>query len=224
MKKYLLLTMLPLSLLHSCCKNDDSSDVEITFNSHEEVVENNKYYFSCYINGEFWHSRPPRPEDKEAFSWETVMEFDNTPTHVGDGNYGLLKVLAKRYPDKKLKSDDSFNDALQAIGFTFTTNNPKRCGVFAKHIDTIPFFASETNSPVCVASFDENHQCMSFNFYLDSAQSYDLVNGKLVPSSTGWNDVIWGRFNGTFSNDSGEIIQVTDGKFKLLEGTWSSLY
>ncbi len=61
-----------------------------------DVMANREYYFTCYMNGELWYTVPPTENNIE---WELSMEFDNTPTYVGEGDYGHFDFAAYKYPN-----------------------------------------------------------------------------------------------------------------------------
>lgn len=214
----------------SCC---DKKDLEPVYDPKtiEDVMAHREYYFTCYMNGELWYTVPP--SDHSPFC-ELRMDFDNTPTHVGEGDYGHFSFSAYKYPDQNDLVEKEYWQE-QAFYVNISENSP--CD-FGGNIDTIPYELSfDQYLNHCIkflngfytqgfidslgggeeTGYIEYTNVSNFHFWIDSVKTY---NAAFEPDPNGRTDAVWGRIEGNFANAKGDTMRITEGVFKIRPGTW----
>ena len=222
--------ILILFLFNSCIIFDDDQE---TFNPQtiEDVIASRDFYFTFYLNGELWYTRPRDP----LFLYnlpkhQTSFDFNKSYSHEDTIPF---KITAYRYPDrdtkeqKDVKGDQSFE--IDFRGWWW--------GSTSIILDTVPFILLEssfedqqpyiyfwdglhigygTNPLSGVGRYDNIVDIM---LSIDKIENYD---SNWNQDSLGLNNVVYGRLNGTFINDYEDTVYITKGQFKLKEGLWTN--
>lgn len=224
--------ILSLLLVLSCNKDDKPKE---TFNPKtiEDVIASRDYYFTFYLDGELWYTKP---KDNPKFTdpdWQ--MEFELDEQNDANGNFELFALEAFRWPDTSNPDEKEYFGPQTLHIYFYDVSNDM---VFPKGIDTIPYELNYSYNPDSSPSifFENNFYTQDYylangghnlaihrklnqlKFNIDKVEIQD-ENGNIATNGF---KVLYGRLEGVFTNNQGHSVHITEGQFKVRRGTWKN--